>query len=178
MGMGMGMGIYSFVVDQLDRKYPNVALVLRTAKYRLKSSAEMSVMRQYVNGGDLVLDIGARRGLFTAYLLNLVGKRGSVEAFEPFPPNVTALTVLFTKKENVKIHPIALSSVEHEAQFVVQLEHGRPNTALGSLEHTGASGETVTISVPCRRLDNVMAARSRRISFIKCDVEGHELAVA
>src|SRR3989442_114501 len=95
------------LVLHLDRVSPTLALWLRTIKYRLTGSVEMQAMRRYVRPGDVVLDIGARRGLFTDYLLRLVAPNGMVHAFEPFGENLLALHSLFDRDPFVTIHPIA-----------------------------------------------------------------------
>lgn len=161
----------------VDDALPGVALMLRRAKHRLSGSVEMAAMRRHVAPGELVLDIGARRGLFTAYLADLVGPDGIVEAFEPFPPNVAALRRLFIGRGQVRVHAVALSDATRTATLAVPLEGRHPDTALGSLEPAPAGRPAVTVEVACRRLDDLLARRDRPVRFIKCDVEGHELAV-
>jgi len=165
----------------VDEALPGVALLLRRAKHRLAGSVEMAAMRRHVRPADLVVDIGARRGLFTAYLADLVGPDGIVEAFEPFPPNIAALRRLFFAgpwgRPQVRIHAVALSAATRTATLAVPLEGRHPDTALGSLEPAPAGRRAVTVEVACRRLDDLLARRDRPVRFIKCDVEGHELAV-
>lgn len=167
-----------FLIRHLDDSLPGLALRLRRAKHRLAGSLEMAVMARYVGRGDLVLDIGARRGLFTAVMADLVGPGGAVEAFEPYPPNVAALRRLFARRSRVRLHAVALSDKRRTATLRVPLEGGHPNTALGSVEAAGGTqGACVAVAVPCRRLDDALVDRLRPVRFIKCDVEGHELAV-
>jgi FkbM family methyltransferase len=161
----------------VDDALPGVALLLRRAKHRLAGSVEMAAMRRHVRPGDLALDIGARRGLFTAYLADLVGPDGIVEAFEPFPPNVLALRRLFSGRPQVRVHAVALSAATRTATLAVPLEGRHPDTALGSLERDPAGRPAVTVEVACRRLDDLLVRRDRPVRFIKCDVEGHELSV-
>jgi len=161
----------------VDDAMPGVALLLRRAKHRLAGSVEMAAMRRYVRPGDLVVDIGARRGLFTAYLADLVGPDGEVEAFEPFPPNVAALRRLFIGRPQVRVHAVALSDATRKAALAVPLEGRHPNTALGSLEPGHDAGPALSVDVQCRRLDDLLIRRDRPVRFVKCDVEGHELSV-
>jgi FkbM family methyltransferase len=161
----------------VDDALPGVALLLRRAKHRLSGSVEMAAMRRYVRPGQLVVDVGARRGLFTAYLADLVGAEGMVEAFEPFPPNVAALRRLFSGRPQVRVHAVALSAAARTATLAVPLEGRHPDTALGSLEPCHGGRAAVTVEVACRRLDDLLARRDRPVRFVKCDVEGHELAV-
>lgn len=161
----------------VDDALPGVALLLRRARHRLSGSVAMAVMRRYVRPGDLVVDVGARRGLFSAYLADLVGPDGEVEAFEPFLPNVAALRRLFIGRPQVRVHAVALSAATRTATLAIPLERGRPDTALGSLECGHDARPALTVEVACRRLDDVLVRRARPVRFITCDVAGHELSV-
>lgn len=161
----------------LDDRAPAVALALRLLKYRLSRAAEMAVMRKYVRAGDVVIDIGARRGLFTSYLAGLVGRGGRVHAFEPLPQNLAALRANFTADRRVVLHPVALSSRAGWATLHVPRQpNGRLSDALGSLESIHRQPSNVAIQVRRQPLDSLLADLGRP-SFIKCDVEGHELEV-
>ena len=117
----------------IDERAPRLALTLRLAKHWLAGSVELAAMREHVRPGATVVDIGARRGLFTAYLARRVGREGYVHAFEPFPPNFATLERLFGGCGNVVLHELALSSAPGEATLTVPIRGGRPADALGSL---------------------------------------------
>lgn len=56
--------------------------------YGRYSKNVFSLMRQYVNDGDTVIDLGAQLGFITTKLAKWVGKSGRVYSFEP-DPNAT-----------------------------------------------------------------------------------------
>jgi FkbM family methyltransferase len=138
-----------------------------------------------VRPGDTVLDIGASWGLFTFRLSDLVGPKGRVIAFEPNPLVLPSLEAIAAHGANVDIHALALSDEPGSAELHVPtlnrtLAPPRAVHPMASLERpdnrTEASHETVAVEV--RRLDDVVEPPAREsISFLKIDVEGHELAV-
>ncbi|MBP9940768.1 MAG: FkbM family methyltransferase, partial [Comamonas sp.] len=52
----------------------------------------LHALRQYIQPGSVVLDIGANVGYFTAHISKLVGSAGRVHAFEPEPRNFSLLS--------------------------------------------------------------------------------------
>ena len=69
----------------------------------------------------------------------------------------------------------ALSFQPGTADLHVPWVLGQRRHAFASLEHAGDGGETHRVEL--HRLDDVVAGVGRRISFIKIDAEGHELAI-
>ena len=69
----------------------------------------------------------------------------------------------------------ALSFQPGTADLHVPWVIGQRWHTFASLEHAGDGGETHRVEL--RRLDDVVAGVGRRISFIKIDAEGHELAI-
>ena len=51
-----------------------------------------NIANVYLNEGDVVLDIGAQVGILTVLFSKMVGCKGKVIAFEPFPENYEALS--------------------------------------------------------------------------------------
>src|ERR1700722_18488859 len=67
----------------LDRWAPTTGAWTRAHAGGSREPAEMSVLRQFVRKGDVVIDAGAHRGLYTWPLALLVGPSGLVIAVEP-----------------------------------------------------------------------------------------------
>jgi FkbM family methyltransferase len=138
-----------------------------------------------VRAGDTVLDLGASWGLFTYRLARRVGPRGQVLAFEPNPLLLPSLEAIAAGRPSVVIHPFALSDSTGRGSLHVptlrrRLARPRAVHPMASLavprNRTDAAHDTVAVEV--RRLDDVVSlAPEARVSFLKCDVEGHELAV-
>jgi hypothetical protein len=76
----------------------------------------------------------------------------------------------------VEVHALALSDSAGKADLHVPRENGRSMAAVGRLAPI-AGVESETIAVDTARLDDVLSDDAARVAFVKCDVEGHELAV-
>lgn len=76
---------------------------------------------------------------------------------------------------NLVFHPTGLSDEEAIATLHVPVVEGSPRPGLASL---GGFGDAATsaFSVPLTRLDDAVPDYER-VSFVKCDVEGHERSV-
>ena len=137
----------------------------RRIRHRL--DRELPIVCELVTAGQIAIDVGANNGVYT-YALSRLGAR--VEAFEPVPD--CARTLEAFRSSNVRVHEVALSSSSGEREIFVPRAPGVVHTALASF--TRPEGAFETIRVPVRRLDEYTY---RGVSFIKIDVEGHELDV-
>lgn len=122
--------------------------------------------------GDIVLDLGANLGLFSAVA---AAKGCRVYAFEPTPeefmPNILRKTA--SLYENVTICPLAVSNVKGKLPFNVNTDLGRnPSTVSNSiLRRDGFS----SIEVDGISLDEFVKEYGlSRVDFIKADIEGAE----
>ncbi len=136
----------------------------------------LALLDEHVAPGDLVVDAGANRGLFTMRLSELVGPAGCVLAFEPNPECVRRLEQIADAAGNVVVHASALSDAAGVGVLHVPIRSGTRLDGLGHLGDPAESGE-LALAVPTLTLDEALRAEGRRVRFVKCDVEGHELAV-
>jgi FkbM family methyltransferase len=167
------MDVVGGVIARLDSRAPRTADRLRWRRER-ESDVALRCVELLVGRGDNVLDIGAMRGLFSSRMLDLVGRRGTVQCFEPNPAHYDRLDTL-ARHAPLRVHRAGLSDHPGEATLSIPVVDGRPFLGWASLE--GREGYPVqTLSVPILRLDDLVDPR-RPIAFIKCDVEGHEDAV-
>jgi FkbM family methyltransferase len=137
----------------------------RRARHRLER--ELPIVCDLIPDGGLAIDVGANNGAYT-YALSKSGVR--VEAFEPVPACVRNLEAF--RSSNVRVHAVALSSRSGEQEMFVPRAPGVTHTALASFSKPDGTSEV--FRVPVRRLDEY---GFRSVSFIKIDVEGHELEV-
>lgn len=125
--------------------------------------------------GDCALDIGANKGAYSYWMKRRVGPSGRVYSFEPQPNLAEYLNRIAksSRRRNLVVCPVALSDSQGTGRMVV------PAHCWGTLEFPDNPDGHPEISVPLVRLDDYMTeiAGARPVSFIKCDVEGHELAV-
>lgn len=158
----------------IDSRFPSAALRLRLLKKRLHSDWTLRIARELVGAGDVVVDIGANRGVYAAALARYVGSQGVVHAIDPFPVNVRSLERLRQSHPNVVVHALALSDQQGTAQMYVPVHAGRRIDALASLVGPPQVPHDV-VGVEVQTLDALLLANgATAASFVKCDVEGHE----
>jgi len=146
--------------------------------WRLRFKSEVSSI-QYVRranlAGTTVLDIGANKGVFSIYMSRTAGPDGKLIAFEAQPELGSHLT-------DVK-HSFALENMTLVNQGLsskpgtLTMRRSEPGSGMASFHKEAAAG-LEAVEIPVIRLDDYMdEQRLDPVSFIKCDVEGHELDV-
>jgi FkbM family methyltransferase len=155
---------------------------VRKAHYLRKLAAaapepDMTVLRHLVPPGGCALDLGANFGLYTRFLAETVGPDGVVHAVEPVPPiyDVLRSNVRGLRLGQVRTHPVAVSDVTRTVTMAVPRYAGGGANFYEARVVPGARGGQ-TVRVPGIRLDDLFA-HLPRVDVVKCDVEGHELAV-
>lgn len=148
----------------------------RAYKARFRDqSAEIAAMRALVRPGETVADIGANKGAYLYWLRHAVGATGKVFTFEPQPKLANYLRTACTKLSwaNVQVNEVALSDTTGTAKLHVPGDGESPEASLeNSIENV--SGHTYECQIDT--LDNQLKAAGR-VSFLKIDVEGHELTM-
>jgi FkbM family methyltransferase len=136
--------------------------------------AELAIIRAHIRPGDTVCDIGAHKGTYLFWLSRWV-RHGRVVAFEPQPSLADYLRKLIARMHvtNVTLEQKGVSSFTGQQTFFIPA----PNSPGASLVQSVGSSETgqhLTIDVVA--LDDYFAA-NEKISLIKIDAEGAELAI-
>jgi FkbM family methyltransferase len=153
-------------------------LLFRAWKYRLRNErAELGWILSRLKPGETCVDIGAHKGAYTYWMARRVGRGGAVHAFEPQPGLASGLEGLLRGRGmgQVRVHAAGLSDKSGEMALHV---HAWGSSPCASLVAGNITGETREVRVPVRTLDEFAAAEKlARVALIKCDVEGHELAV-
>jgi FkbM family methyltransferase len=139
------------------------------------------VLREVMKPGDQVLDIGANIGWYTHFFSHLVGHDGRVFSVEPVPPTFELLSycVQRLRLRNVELFNYAMSDQPGSATMEVPRysEGGENFYAARIVGPSAADADLRTFTVPITTIDELLGARLRRLAFVKCDVEGHELSV-
>jgi len=143
-------------------------------------SPHEAVLRALIDAGDRVLDIGANIGWYTYAFSSLVGPAGKVLSVEPVPPTFAHLShcVRRLRLTNVELFNCAMS--EHPGGAVMEVPRypaGGENFYMARIVHDAPARALRTFTVPVRSVDGLLDGEGRRVAFVKCDVEGHELAV-
>jgi len=135
-----------------------------------------AVVKKVIKQNDIVVDIGANIGYYTLLFSKLVGKEGMVFAFEPAFRNYSLLkkNVELNSLKNVKIEKKAISNVNGKTKLHQSIWEGKKylgNYWLGQpLDKEGEEIEMIN-------LDTYFQNFTKKINFIKIDIEGSELPI-
>jgi FkbM family methyltransferase len=165
-----------------------VAAVLRWAAPRLPFvEDEVAALDPWVRPGAVCLDVGAEYGLYTWVLSALAGPTGQVHSVEPLPGPARWLRIAsqLLGCGNVTVHRTALGAVPGHGTLSLPRRRGLPVHGRAYLteqaDGPGPNAEFRTsrpVATPVRTLDQLADEQGlERISFVKADVEGCELAV-
>ncbi len=156
--------------------YERLHMVHRCWRLRFKSEVPSI---QYVRTADLagstVLDIGANKGVFSIYLSRAAGPGGRLVAFEAQPELGVHLEQV---RESFRLDNMTIVNQGLSANPGV-LTMRRPEAGSGMASFDFEGDDAVeSIDIPVIRLDDYATEHGLgKVSFIKCDVEGHELPV-
>jgi FkbM family methyltransferase len=130
---------------------------------------ELRHLPSFCRPGEAAIDVGANQGFYTYALSRLFKK---VYAFE-INKDVTVDLVNY-RGNNIEIVHCGLSSSRAETTLYVPVERGIPFTGYGSLDpdNLPETSELHKTSVRVKPLDEFAL---QDISFMKIDIEGHEV---
>jgi FkbM family methyltransferase len=136
---------------------------------------ETNLVRERVTAGNIAVDIGANFGWYTTLFSDLVGPTGLVHAFEPVPDTFEVLKTncRLNACRNVLLNNCALG--DRDGTAMIHQFPGEPSGHASLLERP--NGSSVASVCTIQTLDDYMVRFNRVCHFIKCDVEGAELAV-
>src|SRR5580704_17095231 len=167
-----------FLPDRMlqNLKKIHYAKALRAASEN--GEPDLKIVRHLAGPGSHVVDIGANFGLYTKFLAELVQPSGRVYSIEPVPLTYEILTanVKRLKLRNVEPFNLAISDDDGEVRMEVPpYASGGENFYEAHISRTPSISGLRAIDVRARALDSLFG-HLRSIDFVKCDVEGHELA--
>lgn len=140
--------------------------------YDINAEPDLHACRAILKQGDTVLDVGANIGVYTRFCSEFVGTSGHVISLEPVPETYSYLShnVHALALKNVQCLNFAASDYDNDsdAMLIPQYPRGGANLYEAELSSNG------NIPVKTAKLDTLFPSLSPQ--FVKCDVEGHELA--
>lgn len=150
----------------------------RCLRFRFKEEvSSIDLVRHLDLHGSTMLDIGANRGVYSVYMSRAAGPDGRLIAFEPQPelgPHLARVRRQFGLG-NMEIVSMGLSS-EPGSLELRRMKVGAGGATFEDLG-TGLTSPD-RFQVPVTTVDAYLAQNpGPPVSFIKCDVEGHELKV-
>lgn len=160
---------------------PALVVVANSVLHQRLGEPELHEVEHLVRPGTIAVDAGAHFGAYSFVLARLVGNDGRVIAIEPIAEDAELIArAARTLRLPISVVCCALSSGTGEATLRVPRLGGAQKTALATLGETAQTGDAVDVEsrrVPVQRLDDVLRDMDRPVSFVKIDVEGHELEV-
>jgi FkbM family methyltransferase len=133
----------------------------------------VTTLRERIQPGMVVYDVGAHIGYLTLVMSRLVGSTGRVLSFEPDPRNREALNANASEMSNVKVFPLAIDGELGEVQFATF-----GYSLVGRIADADTPGDATMVTVQAVPLDHLINDRGEPVpQFIKIDVEGREVNV-
>ena len=131
------------------------------------------LLKEVLEIGDVVVDVGANYGMFALVASKFVGSTGEVICFEPNPRCVTHLEnlILINGISNISVNGVGLSDETTELTLTIPTINSGEAT-FGKSQYANVD----RISVPVGRGDDYL--KGAKPSFIKIDVEGYEYRAA
>lgn len=136
-------------------------------------------LRERVQPGSAVVDVGAHAGSWTLPLSEMVGADGAVIAYEGLPRYATGLRVVvrLARAHNVAVRDVVLGAEDGAVDMVYQDEAGDRLTGMTHVASEDEPGRRRRVQM--RTLDGDLASIGvgPRVALLKVDVEGLELPV-
>jgi Methyltransferase FkbM domain len=129
--------------------------------YGQYSESEVTMMRNFVREGNIVIDVGANIGDLTLPLARMAGDTGKVYAFESRPENFNVLCANLALNSILNVKPINA--------FVATSENVDTGGVWGEFAYIGQTWSPQFVPLDSMQLD--------RCDLLKVDVDGKELDV-
>ena len=149
------------------------------ALLRLRASAVLGIyentllqlLGEFVERGDVLIDVGANEGYITLPLAMMVENAGHIYSIEPHPANISILNenIQLNNLSNITVIPEAASDTNGIMKF-------SGDKAWGTLVHDQIKGGLINVRVDL--LDNMIPDNLKAsIKLIKIDAEGNEIRI-
>jgi FkbM family methyltransferase len=146
--------------------------IAREIYYYAFSPRDLRALHKLIQPGQHIFDVGAHIGYFSLLFAKWVGKRGSVNSFEPCSKTRACLlrnsSLNPQLRQRMQIHDVGLSDHEGYASIV------SPDATNSGCNYIDSFGGDVRITTLDRFVET---NRISRIDLIKVDVEGSECAL-
>jgi FkbM family methyltransferase len=139
----------------------------------LAEHREVRFLREKVQPGMVVLDVGANLGFYTLLLADCAGPAGRVHAFEPDLLSFEILQHRAAGRSGIELNQTAVG--DHPG--TITLYTNRLNRADNRVHPSLGSRTAEAVEVPLTTLDDYCAARGiDRIDAVKMDIQGAEVS--
>jgi FkbM family methyltransferase len=142
----------------------------RTVAFIEASARDSWFFDYHPTPGDVIVDIGAGTGLETRVFANAVGPTGRVYAIEAHPETFHRLKAAVRRNGWPHVTPIFAAITDTAQTVYIENRAKDISNAINP-----QAGETFSIPVPGRTLDNICEEHGiSRIDFLKMNIEGAE----
>jgi FkbM family methyltransferase len=139
---------------------------------------ELFYLKHLIKPGFVCIDIGANVGYYTTFISGYATTNGHVYAVEPvdlfaqvFKKNTSAFAL-----NNITLYQTALGGEERTITMGTPIVEGVFRHGLTKIVDGANQTDLLTYEVPMQ-IPDVLFAELTRLDFIKCDVEGYEVAI-
>ena len=131
--------------------------------------AVQEVLYQQLQSGQVFYDVGANNGFLSLLASFLVGERGRVYAFEPFPLNVEAIEMVMRQNQLANCYLVPQAVAEADGEMYLYFEQSdsiATPSLLASRANQSVTVQTVTL--------NSFIKKHPWPKLVKVDIEGAE----
>lgn len=161
------LGVKKMISETLLLQPKLWLLAKEVRSLRRSREAEHFFVPFLIRPNTAAIDIGANRGVYTKIMLT---RTRDVICVEPNPENARVLERVFGKEARV----INGAASNRDLDVVLRIPDADAGCATIEADNRSLAGAFKTIRVKAFRIDSL---KLENVSFIKIDVEGHELSV-
>ena len=143
---------------------------LYSAFKQKQDAFEISLLRQFVKPGDIILDIGANIGFYAKLLSGLAGKNGTVHCFEPDEINFNRLQAACGKISNIILNEKAAGPRTEKIKIYTS-----PTLNVDHRTYKPDHYEN-EIEIDAVSIDDYLEKRAKglKVNVVKMDIQGFE----
>lgn len=161
-------GTFRMVLDNYD---PDVSRQIQQHGWYVDERFDIKVFRKYLRSRMTFLDLGANVGFYTFLARSIIGEKGRVFAFEPYPRNAELVKASIRENNynNVTLVEAAVSDKDGKASLYLSPDESSENSLLELNFQNAITVDVVT-------LDDYFEKKvsDTKVDFIKMDIEGSE----
>ena len=162
------LGTFRLVLDKDD---PDVSRQIEQHGWYVDEGFDIKVFRKHLKTRMTFLDLGANVGFYTFLARSIIGEKGKVFAFEPYPRNagLVKASIRENNYNNVTLVEAAVSDRNGKASLYLSPDESSENSLLELNFQNAITVDVVT-------LDDYFEKKvsDTKIDFIKMDIEGSE----
>lgn len=160
------------IVDPFSTSVQRLVRRSGLASFEPETAAALLALFERSDPGFVLYDVGANVGLYSAMAAAMFRPQ-AVHSFEPSPSTVAELAkIVRANHVDITVHQCALSDRDGTATLYLSPVSDSSNSMV-----EGFRDSTETLTVPTRRLDDVVTETGAPPTILKIDVETHEPAV-